>query len=118
MAKKIHLDDKQATRLLKLGLDDSDAATYNDPENHRTELLSDMLCSKLPLDMTLMNRLPTPLKSLSEELVVISGFSLSDCLNNPESKPAVLRRIKDYAKDSGTSAKDQAQGEVGAHRKF
>jgi len=111
-ARKIRLNDEQTTRLLKLGLSDSEVTPHQDPENKRKELLSDMLHSKLPADKMLMKELPILVKSLSDELEAISGFSVRDCLFNPETKAGVLRHVKDYARDSGHSAYDKAQGEV------
>ena len=110
--RKIRLNDEQTTRLLKLGLNDSEVATHQDPENERKELVSDMLCSKLPVDRMLMKELPVLVKSLSDELEAISGSSVRECLFNPETKASFLRHVKDYARDSGHSAYDKAQGEV------
>ena len=111
-ARRLHLNDEQTARLLKLGLNDSDTAACQDLEDQRKELLSDMLCSKLPVDGMLTKILPILIKSLSDELVAVSGFSLRDCLTNPATKPVILRRIKDFAKDSGAAAQTQAQAEV------
>ena len=108
----MHLNDEQTARLLKLGLNDSDAAACQGLEDQRKELLSDMLCSKLPVDGMLTKILPILVKSLSDELVAVSGFSLRDCLANSKTKPVILRRIKDHAKDSGNTADTQAQAEV------
>ena len=81
-AEKLSLSDEQTARLLKLGLHDSDAGPSPDPENQRKELLSDMLGSKLPVDTMLTRMLPILIKSLSDELVAISGLSLRVCLAN------------------------------------
>jgi hypothetical protein len=110
--KELQLDEEQTTRLLKLGLNDSEAPACQDHENHRRELLSDMLGSKLPVDRMLMKELPILIKSLSDELDAISGLSFRDCLTNPKTNPAILRRIKNFAKNSGASSKDQTRGEV------
>ena len=111
-ARKIRLNDEQTTRLLKLGLSDSEVATHQDPENKRKELLSDMLGSKLPVDKILIKELPVLIQSLSDELDAISGLSFWDCLINPKTKPAILRRIKNFAKHSGASSGDPMRGEV------
>ena len=111
-ARKIHLNDEQTARLLQLGLNAPDANACRDVTDRRRELLSDMLCSKLPVDQILMKRLPSLLKALSEELTVISGAPLGNYLTNPSSKPVVLRHIKDHAKTLGGSAKSKMQEEV------
>lgn len=108
----MRLNDEQTKRLLKLGLHDSEVATHHDPTNQRQERLSDLLSSKLPADKMLMKELPILVKSLSDELEAISGLSVSDCLSNPETTPAVLRRVKDFARDAGRSAHDKTCGEV------
>lgn len=110
--KALELNEEQTTRLLKLGLNDSDAPTSQDTDNLRQERLSDMLGSKLPVDKMLMKELPVLIKCLSDELEAVSGLSFWDCLINPKTRPAVLRRIKNFAKHSGASSKDQIRGEV------
>ena len=108
----MNLDDKQTTRLLKLGLSDSDIPACKDLESYRKECLSDLLNSKLPVDEIFTKMLPFFIKSLSEELVTISGFSLRDCLTNPEIKLAILIRIKDYTKNLGKTSDNKIKREV------
>jgi hypothetical protein len=64
------------------------------------------------MDPALIETLPTVLKSLSEELQSVSGKSLGLLLQSPETKIALIRRIKDFAKVLGASAKDDIEREV------
>lgn len=111
-SKKLKLNVEQSTRLLKLGLDSNREMVDQSAERNRADLLLDLLASKLPTDPALIETLPTILRSLSEELQSISGKPLGDLLQSPKTKIAQIRRIKDFAKELGTSTKDDVEHEV------
>jgi len=111
-SKRLKLNIKQSTRLLRLGLDSSHETEDQTAERNRADLLLDLLASKLPTDPALIETLPTVLRFLSEELQYVSGRPLGDLLQSPETKIALIRRIKDFAKDLGASAKDNVEREV------
>ena len=49
---------------------------------------------------------------MSEELQSVSGLPLGDILQDSQTKIAVIRRIKDFAKELGNSAKDKIERDV------
>ena len=111
-SKKRKLNTEQSTRLLRLGLNSSHETTDQMVTGSKSDLLIDLLASKLPTDPALIETLPTVLRSLSEELQSVSGKPLGDLLRNPETKISRIRKIKDFVKEIGASAKDEVEREV------
>lgn len=111
-SKRLKLNSEQSTRLLRLGLDSSHATADQTATRSRADLLLDTLASKLPTDPALIETLPTVLRSLSEELQSVSGRTLGDLLQDPKTKIALIRRMKDFAKELGAAAKDDVEREV------
>jgi len=111
-SKRFKLNIEQSTRLLRLGLHPGDETGDQTIDKRKTDLLLDVLASKLPTDPALIETLPTVLKSLSEELQSVSGKSLGLLLQSSETKIALIRRIKDFAKELGASSKDDIEREV------
>ncbi|MHC4540246.1 MAG: hypothetical protein ACYS74_10760 [Planctomycetota bacterium] len=111
-SERLKLNIEQSTRLLRLGLDSSHETADQRATRSRADLLLDMLASKLPTDPALIETLPTVLRSLSEELQSVSGRTLGDLLQGPKTKIALIRRMKDFAKELGAAAKDDVEREV------
>ena len=110
--KKFDLSIEQSTNLLKLALESNQNDKTQDKEKDRAELLLDILASKLPINPALLESLPDVLRSLSEELQSVSRLPLEKLLQNPKTKTAVLRKIKDFGKELGTSSKDELERDV------
>ena len=108
--KKFELNIEQSTNLLKLALESNQ--NEKTQERDRTELLLDILASKLPINPALLESLPDVLRSLSEELQSVSGLPLGKLLQNYKTKTTLLRRIKDFGKELGTSANDEIERDV------
>jgi len=66
----------------------------------------------LSIDQALLESLPPVLRALSEELKSVSGLPLGDLLQDSRTKIAVIRRIKDFAKELGNSARDKIERDV------
>ncbi len=96
---------------MELGLDSGNEAGLKD-QRCRSDVLFDILSSKLPADQVLMELLPQILKSLSGELESVSGKSLGDILLDPKTQIPVLRALKDYCRKLGVSAKDNIERDV------
>lgn len=111
-SKRFKLNAKQSTSLLRLGLDRNRDKKDHAAANTRADLLADTLGSRMPVDATLLESLPVVLRSLSEQLESVSGLPIGQLLFNSQTKTALLRRIKDYAKDMGASASDEQQRDV------
>jgi len=110
--KKFDLSIEQSTNLLKLALESNQNKKTQDTEKDRAELLLDTLASKLPVNPALLESLPAVLRSLSEELQSVSGLPLGKLLQNSKTKTTLLRRIKDFGKELGTSANDEIERDV------
>jgi hypothetical protein len=111
-SKRLQLNAKQSTNLLRLGLDCGQDGMDHAKADTRADLLADTLGSRMPVDAILLESLPAVLRSLSEQLESVSGLPLGQLLLSPKTKVAVLRRIKDYAKDMGASASDESRRDV------
>jgi adenylate kinase len=111
-SKKLELNTEQSTNLLRLCLDSNRDKTQQAAEKDRAELLLDTLASKLPVNPALLESLPAVLMSLSEELQSVSGLPLGHLLQNSKTKTTLLRRIKDFGKELGTSANDEIERDV------
>lgn len=108
----IKLNKEQSTILLKLGLESSKEYAGKKTERSRSDVLLDILASKLPTDQVIMELLPDILKSLSGELESVSGSSLRDLLLDSKTQTALIRKIKDYGRELGASAKDNIDRDV------
>lgn len=111
-SKKLDLNTEQSTNLLRLCLESNREKKQQAAEKNRADLLLDTLASKLPVDPALLESLPAILRSLSEKLQSVSGLPLGDLLQNPQTKTTLIRRIKDFAKESGVSANDEIERDV------
>ena len=109
---KLDLNIEQSTNLLRICLDADERRTDGEEEKNRASVLLDVLGSKLPVNPALLESLPPVLRALSEELKSVSGLPLGDLLQDSQTKIAVIRRIKDFAKELGNSAKDKIEREV------
>jgi len=111
-SEKFDLDVEQSANLLKLCLKADQQPTDETQEKNRASALLDVLESKLPVNPALLESLPPVLRALSEELKSVSGLSLEDLLQDSRTKIAIVRRIKDFAKELGNSAKDKIERDV------
>lgn len=111
-SKKFELNVEQSTNLLRLCLHPDQQPKDETEEKDRASVLLDVLGSKLPVNPALIESLPPVLRALSEELKSISGLPLGDLLQDSQTKIGVIRRIKDFAKELGNSAKDKIERDV------
>ena len=110
--KKFELNVEQSTNLLRLCRNADEQRTDETQEKNRASVLLDVLGSKLPVNPALLESLPPVLRALSEELKSVSGLPLGDLLQDSQTKIAFIRRIKDFAKELGSSAKDKVERDV------
>ena len=110
--KKLDLNIELSTNLLRLCLDADQQRPDESHEKNRASVLLDVLGSKLPVNPALLESLPPVLRALSEELRSVSGLPLGDLLQDSKTKIAVIRRIKDFGKELGNSAKDKIERDV------
>ncbi|UCE50010.1 MAG: hypothetical protein JSW47_07595 [Phycisphaerales bacterium] len=110
--KKLDLDVEQSTNLLRICLNADQRRTDGKEEKDRASVLLDVLASKLPVDPALLESLPPILRALSEDLQSVSGLPLGDLLQDSKTRMAIIRRIKDFAKELGSSVKDKIERDV------
>jgi hypothetical protein len=105
---KLELNIKQSTALLQLGLEPVKGTT-DTPRRNRSDVFLDILALKLPVNLALFESLPEILKPLSNELETVSGLPLDKLLQDPQTNIEILKSIKDYAKQLGTTASDDIE---------
>lgn len=107
---KLNLTSKQKTQLLSLGLDGS--LSEQEPDEQRADMLYDILKRPLPPDTSAYKSLPIPLKTVSLQMRSVAGKPLKELLLDPKTEIRTLERIKEYAKQSGKSAKSESETDV------
>jgi hypothetical protein len=111
-SENLELNIEQSTSLLRICLGEEDPNADRTEEKDRANVLHDLLGSKLPVNPALLESLPPVLRALSEELKSVSGLPLGDLLQDSKTKIAIIRRIKDFAKELGNSTKDKIERDV------
>ncbi len=104
-SRDFELDSRQSVRLLDLGL--SPAADNDDavsPDDQRKDLLYQILANPLPVSDQTRESLPPILQGQSQDLLALSGRPVGDLLQDPQAGIAVIRHIKDFAKEQGATA--------------
>ena len=83
-----------------------------DTAGQKTDMLYEILTSRLPVDSSVVDSLPGVVKDLCPSLNSIAGDTIGDLLHNPQTELSALKRVKWYAKESGTSVESEAQADV------
>lgn len=104
----LQLNDEQKTRLLGLGLEPAESAKERDADEVRGDLLCDILRCALPVTQ----HLPGTTRDVPPGFLSIFGPSLGELLRDPKTDIAVLRQIKEYAKDCGRTVRSDVEKEV------
>jgi hypothetical protein len=100
----LNLTPEHKTRLLSLGLSPAEDMKDGDEEERRTDLLYDLLASALPVSPTMREALPPVLREQSEGLRSVAGQPMGELVQSPRTDISTIRRIKDFAKESGTAS--------------
>lgn len=111
-SKEIELTGEQKTRLLSLSLEPEPNEDNTDIDEKKADLLYEILSHPMPVDTSVANSLPTALRGLCKRLRAVAGEPLGDLLQNPERGISVIKEIKEYAKQSGTSAKSEIESDI------
>ena len=93
------LSPEQLARLLAIGLQDPDRASRAHLTGTPADMLRDMLADDLSLDPTVSDSLPAVLKRPCDEMLASAGRPLGYLLLNRTTDLAVLKTLKDYAKE-------------------
>lgn len=111
-SKNIELTGEQKTRLLSLGLESEPNEDGTDIDEKKADLLYEVLSHPMPVDNSIVSSLPVALRGLCKRLSSVAGEPLGDLLQNPERGISVIKEIKEYAKQSGASAKSEIESDI------
>lgn len=106
------LTHSQKSRLLSLGLRSKPDKLGTDKEEQKADMLYDVLSRTLPADPSVVNSLPPVVKGLSSRLRSLAGQPIGELLQDPATDITTIKKIKQYAKDSGTSSSSEAENDV------
>ena len=108
----IDLSQNQKSRLLRLGLGSGPAQSRLDDNEQKMDMLYGVLTRSLPIEPSVVDSLPNVMRDLSSRLPSLAGKPIGDLLQDPKTDIATISRIKQYAKDSGTSAGSEDESDV------
>ena len=106
------LSQKQKSRLLSLGLGSKPHKSSTEEIEQKMDMLYDVLTHTLPTDPSVVNSLPAVVRDLSSGLQSLAGNPIGDLVQDPTTDIATISRIKQYAKDMGTSADSEGKYDV------
>jgi len=106
------LTKDQKSRLLNLGLRSRPCELGTDERERKTDMLYDVLAQPLPINSSVADSLPAVVRGLSSRLQSLAGQPIGNLLQNPGTDMAIILRIKEYAKKSGTSTDSQEKSDV------
>ena len=105
--KKIKLTPSQKTQLFSLGL--REPLPEQDVDEQKADLLYDILKRPLPNYEHLTDSLPNPLRGLSYKVRSVAGAPLGELIQDPNTDISLVTRIKEYAKQAGTSTSSEIE---------
>ena len=108
----IDLNHDQKSRLLSLGLGPRPADSVISDNEKKMDMLYDVLTRTLPVDTSVVDSLPLVVRGLSSKLESLAGRSIGDLLQDLKTDLATINKIKQYAKELGTSADSENRSDV------
>ena len=105
-------DPDRLAKLWKIGRDVDNGEMKLDENQVKSELLHDMLASKMPLDKAVAQVLPNVLAQLCEDIKPFAGDSFGFLLNDPDTDLSVIKRIKNYSKSLSKNVRSEAERDV------
>lgn len=106
------LSADQKLRLMNLGLNSQIDDAIGDDNAPKAERLYEVLTSSLPVGPDVVDSLPPILRNMSRKMTSVAGQRVSHYLLSPKTQVDVLRKIKDYAKQSGESTDSEIHRDV------
>ena len=106
------LNRHQKSRLLSLGIGSNLPEPGTGKVERKADLLYDVLMRPLPVDPVVVESLPPVVKGLSSRLYSLAGKPIGELLQDPATDIAAIRKIKQYAKKSGTSTDCEDEKDV------
>ena len=111
-SQEFNLSRHQKSRLLSLGLGSKPRELSTDKVEQKADMLYDVLTRTLPVDPSVVDSLPSVVKGMSSRLHSLAGRPIGDLLKDPTTDIATIKKIKQYAKESGTSADSKDKGGI------
>jgi hypothetical protein len=105
----LHLNDSQKSRLLNSALAADERTIPSDENEHRGDLLCDLLRRPLPAPGTVCHGDSLPTRICSGELRSVFGPPVRELLLDPRIDLATLKQIKDMAKKQGEQSASAAE---------
>ena len=111
-SQEFDLSRHQKSRLLSLGIDSKSQELCTDKVERKADMLYDVLTRTLPVDPVVVESLPPVVKGLSSRLNSLAGKPIGELLQDPTTDITPIRKIKQYAKESGTSTDSEDEKDV------
>ena len=106
------LNRHQKSRLLSLGVGSKSRKPCTDTVEKKEDMLYDILIRTLPIEPLVVESLPSVIKGLSSRLHSLAGQPIGELLKNPATDIDTIRKIKQYAKESGTATDSEDEKDV------
>ena len=106
------LSRHQKSRLLSLGLGSNPPKLSTDEVEQKADMFYDVLTRTLPVDPSVVDSLPAVLRGLSSGLQSLAGLPIGELLQDPKTDIATIKKIKQYAKESGTTGSSEDKNDV------
>ena len=106
------LNRHQKSRLLSLGVGSKSRKPCTDTVEKKEDMLYDILIRTLPIEPLVVESLPSVIKGLSSRLHSLAGKPIGELLQDPATDIDTIRKIKQYAKKSGTSTDSEDEKDV------
>ena len=111
-SQEFDLSRHQKSRLLSLGLGSKPRELSTDKVEQKADMLYDVLTRTLPVDPSVVNSLSDVVRGLSSGLQSLAGKPIGDLLQDPATDIATIKKIKQYAKESGATADSEDKKDV------
>ena len=109
---EVELTAKQNERLLGLAMSAEASEAGGDSGEKKADALYDILENPLPVDKLILDSLPVVMRGLCRKLRSVAGEAMGELLRNPQTDISTIRGIKEYAKQSGTQARCETEGDA------
>jgi hypothetical protein len=112
LAERFPLSGEQKVRLMKLALQDSSPIQSCPSEDEKSDLLLDILNSRIPIQESEKDRLPQVLIPLCGKLQSLTGKRIGEMLTDPKTPLFLLTKIHDYSKQAAIIAKSELEKDI------
>jgi hypothetical protein len=112
LAERFPLSGEQKVRLMRLALQESSSNKACPSEDEKSDLLLDILNSRIPIQESEKDQLPQVLVPLCGKLRSLTGKRIGEMLTDPQTPLSLLTRIHDYSKQAAAVTKSEMEKDV------